>query len=259
MNDAVFMAEALSVSYGGVRALSEFSLEIRPGQLVGLIGPNGAGKTTFIDGATGFTRASGRVLLDGADLSALPPERRARRGLGRTWQSIELFDELTVLENLAVAGGGESLLAGIKTLFSAEPPQRVAVERAVELLGLEELLDQMPSDLSQGQRKVVSVARALAADPRVILLDEPAASLDAFESRELGTHLRQVVDNGMPLLLIDHDMGLVLSVCDYVYVLDFGKLIARGTPDEIRKDPVVIEAYLGASSGEGSLEAAATS
>jgi branched-chain amino acid transport system ATP-binding protein len=255
---SVFAATGLSVSYGGVHALSDFTMSLGEKQLVGLIGPNGAGKTTFIDAASGFARSRGNVFLDGADISKLSPDRRARRGLGRTWQSIELFDELSVLENLTVAASRPPFKTALRDMLSGSPSRTPAVDRAIELLSLQELLEKSPSDLAQGQRKIVGVARALAAEPRVILLDEPAASLDAFESRELGRHLRTVVDAGIPMLLIDHDMGLVLSVCDYVYVLDFGRLIAEGTPQEVRTNPIVVQAYLGRAADDFAQETSGT-
>jgi branched-chain amino acid transport system ATP-binding protein len=222
---AVLRTERLSVSYGGVRALVDVDLAVAEGQLVGLIGPNGAGKTTFIDAAGGFTRSSGSVVLQGKDVSRLPPHRRARRGLARTWQGADLFEDLTVRENLRVAG-----------------PE---VEPALAQLGIEHLADRSADELSQGERKLVGVARALASTPRVVCLDEPAAGLDSDESRDLGARLREIVDGGVALLLVDHDMGLVLSICDHVVVLDFGKVIARGAPEQIRDDQIVIEAYLG--------------
>jgi branched-chain amino acid transport system ATP-binding protein len=229
----VLRASGVSVSFGGLRALVDVGLEVGEGQLVGLIGPNGAGKTTFIDAISGFVRARGRVELDGHDLSPLPPHARARRGLARTWQSIELFDDLTVRENLAVAARGGD-----------------AIDRALELLGIGALADVMATDLSQARRKLVGVARALAAEPRLICLDEPAAGLDANESAELGRRLRRLVDAGTSMLLVDHDMGLVLGVCDDVVVLNFGEVIAHGPPAVVRGDPAVITAYLGSAAAE---------
>jgi branched-chain amino acid transport system ATP-binding protein len=229
----VLRASGVSVSFGGLRALVDVGLEVGEGQLVGLIGPNGAGKTTFIDAISGFVRSRGRVELDGHDLSPLPPHARARRGLARTWQSIELFDDLTVRENLAVAARGAD-----------------AIDRALELLGIGALADVMATDLSQAKRKLVGVARALAAEPRLICLDEPAAGLDANESAELGRRLRRLVDAGTSMLLVDHDMGLVLGVCDDVVVLNFGEVIAHGPPEVVRGDPAVITAYLGSAAAE---------
>jgi branched-chain amino acid transport system ATP-binding protein len=210
-----------------------------------LIGPNGAGKTTFIDAVTGFTPSRGRVWLDGADISKLAPHRRARRGLARTWQSTELFDDLTVAENLAVASrppGAGRLLASV---LSGRPLASADVAAAIALLGLDSLADTFPANLSQGQRKLVGVARALAARPSALCLDEPAAGLDSEESQVLGQRLAEVARGGTATLLIDHDMDLVLTISDYVYVLDFGRLIAQGPPERVREDPAVVQAYLG--------------
>jgi branched-chain amino acid transport system ATP-binding protein len=243
-------ATGISVSFGGVRAVVDVDLEVREGELLGLIGPNGAGKTTFIDAISGFVRYRGRVELAGRDLSGLAPHARARVGLARTWQSIELFDDLTVRENLAVASHHPSVRAAVNEVLSKPVESIEAVDEALERLGLEPLADAMPSDLAQGQRKLVGIARALAARPRLLCLDEPAAGLDTTESEELGLRLREVVNAGTPILLVDHDMGLVLGISDYVVVLEFGKVIARGEPKVVRGDPRVIEAYLGGAAVE---------
>jgi branched-chain amino acid transport system ATP-binding protein len=243
-------ASGISVGFGGVRALVDVDLDVDDGQLVGLIGPNGAGKTTFIDAITGFVSYRGRVRLDRRDLTALPAHARARLGLARTWQSIELFDDLSVRENLAVAAHHPSVWSQITETLSRPFAGTPAIDEALGLLGLEDLANAMPDDLSQAQRKHIGVARALAAKPRLICLDEPAAGLDARESDELGRQLRQVVDGGTSILLVDHDMGLVLGISDYVVVLEFGKVIAHGPPDTVRRDPQVVKAYLGSAAEE---------
>jgi branched-chain amino acid transport system ATP-binding protein len=243
----VLRSSGVSVSFGGVHALQDVGLEVGEGQLVGLIGPNGAGKTTFIDAISGFVRCRGQVELDQRDLTALPPHARARRGLARTWQSIELFEDLTVRENLAVAAHRPSPWHTFRELFSRRDVETPAMGSALDLLGLEPYVDVMATELSQGQRKLVGVARALAAEPRLLCLDEPAAGLGSEESGQLGRHLRAVVDAGTSMLLVDHDMGLVLSVCDRVVVLEFGQVIAAGPPEEVRRDSRVIAAYLGSA------------
>jgi branched-chain amino acid transport system ATP-binding protein len=240
----------LTVRYGGNLALDSVSVSIGEGELVGLIGPNGAGKTTFIDALTGFTRSSGRVELDGVDLSRSKPHQRVRAGLGRTWQGAELYDELTVRENLEVGGHRPTFWQSCREILTGRSNAPAAVQDAAALIGLTDILDRNPDDLSQGQRKSVDVARALTAGSRVLCLDEPAAGLDSDESEQLGRRLKGLVATGTSLLLVDHDMGLVLSVCDRIYVLDLGRVIAEGTPQEIRTSPQVIEAYLGEESAE---------
>jgi branched-chain amino acid transport system ATP-binding protein len=243
------VATGLDVSFGGVHAVHDVSLAVGDGELVGLIGPNGAGKTTTIDALTGFVRHRGRVLIGGRDVSAEPPHRRAAAGLARTWQSLELFDDLTVEENLRVAADRSS--AGSTVLDAVRPGRRRAdddgVAWALELLDLAPVASTYPPALSLGQRKVAAVGRGLAARPSVLLLDEPAAGLDSTESLELGAVLRRVVDGGTSILLVDHDMALVLGVCDRLAVLDFGQVIAEGPPESVRADPRVVAAYLGSS------------
>jgi ABC-type branched-subunit amino acid transport system ATPase component len=227
--------QGLSVHYGGVVAVDEVSFSVTAGQIVGLIGPNGAGKTTLIDALCGFTRYRGHVTLEGATLDGLAPHRRAARGLGRTFQSIDLYEDLSVEENVIV---GQHLARG-------RGPEQLA--SVLTSLGLLAYRDRSVGELSQGQRQLVSIARALAGEPRLLLLDEPAAGLDSSESEWLAARLRDVRDTGVTILLIDHDMSLVLGLCDQLYVLNFGSLIASGSPDHIRVDPSVVDAYLGAA------------
>ena len=250
---AVLSTAGLSVRFGGVRAVDDVDVVVEEGQLVGLIGPNGAGKTTFVDAITGFVRYTGRAELDGRDLAGMSPHARARRGLARTWQSTELFDDLSVRENLMVAAERPSWLALAAELVGRPSGDDTATNQALDVLEIGSLADAMPSELTQGQRKLVGVARAIAMGPRLLCLDEPAAGLDTHESEELGRQLRQIADAGTATLLIDHDMGLVLTICDRIVVLEFGKVIAAGSPDEVRRDPLVVKAYLG-----GAATAAAT-
>ena len=248
---ALLEAVDLSVSFGGLRAVDRVNLTVERGELGGLIGPNGAGKTTLIDAVSGFVPSSGRVVFDGHELAALSPHRRAALGVGRTWQSLELFDDLTVDENLLVATerpGIGSFLLDLVAPRRARP--RAGADFALDVLGIGELADRMPNELSQGQRKLVSAARALAARPALLCMDEPAAGLDTTESAELGQRLRDIVAAGTSVLLVDHDMGLVLGMCDRVYVIEFGRVIASGTPADIQRNQAVIDAYLGGSGGE---------
>ncbi|WP_420452298.1 ABC transporter ATP-binding protein [Ilumatobacter sp.] len=251
---ALLEARGLTVSYGGLHANELVDLDCETGKLVGLIGPNGAGKTTFIDAITGFTHVSaGSVTFDGKDLAGMQPHARARLGLTRTFQSLELFEDLSVRDNLmAVAQPARwhSVVTDVIVPGRFQKPYEEQVDWAMSKMRLGHLADRLPSDLSHGQRKLIGVARALAARPKLVLLDEPAAGLDTAESQLLGNHLREFLSHDMSLFLIDHDMGLVLNVCDYIYVLDFGRIIAHGTPAEVRADPAVIAAYLGESAGE---------
>jgi branched-chain amino acid transport system ATP-binding protein len=244
--------KGLTVTFGGLNANDDVDIEVPEGSFVGLIGPNGAGKTTFIDAITGFVSTSaGTATFDGQPLLELAPHERARRGLVRTFQSLELFEDLSVEDNLYAAADDPrwwEFLADM--VWPTRAGRNEAVERAIKTMELDQYRDALPRDLSHGQRKLVGVARALAAEPKLILLDEPAAGLDTAESQLLGARLRGFLDTGMTVFLIDHDMGLVLSVCDYIYVLDFGRVIAKGTPQEIRENPAVIAAYLGEEAGE---------
>jgi len=249
---ALLEVDDLNVRYGGVHAVSDVRMRVDEGTVVGLIGPNGAGKTSMIDALTGYYRpASGRVRFAGEDITSVRPHRRARRGLARTFQSIELFDDLTVEENLLVASDDVTTVQALIELLLARRQTRGATDWALSVCGLDDVAARSPKDLSHGRRKLVGVARALARRPRLVLMDEPAAGLDTSETEELGRHLRSLPAEGVTVLLIDHDMGLVLSVCDYVYVLDFGRLIAEGTPAQIRENEQVITAYLGTQKGAG--------
>ena len=248
----------MTVTFGGLRAVNGVDFAVNEGSLVGLIGPNGAGKTTFIDGITGFVPTTGRIVFDGQDITHMPVHKRASLGLGRTWQSLELFDDLTVEENLFVAADKQTVKNFLLDMVApSRRRDRASVKVAMEVLGIGDLATKKPNEISQGQRKLVSAARALATRPKLLCMDEPAAGLDTAESLQLGQSIRNIVDSGTSVFLVDHDMGLVLTICDYIYVIEFGSKIAEGTPAEIKRNPRVIEAYLGQSARDN-LENAST-
>ena len=226
--------EHLTVRYGGVVAVDDVSLEVPAERVTGLIGPNGAGKTSLIDAVTGFAPADGRVLIAGDRLDGLPVHARVRRGIARTFQALELYDDLTVEENVSAAIFGAS-----------RRHRRGLVEAALDRVGLSELSERPAGELSQGERQLVSIARACAADPMVLLLDEPAAGLGPRDTVRLGERIRGIAATGTGVLLIDHDISLVLDVCDHIYVLDFGKVLVEGDADTIRNDRAFADAYLG--------------
>jgi branched-chain amino acid transport system ATP-binding protein len=244
----LLQARGLTVTFGGVHAVNGVDLDVKAGELIGLIGPNGAGKTTLIDAVTGFVPLSaGTVALADADITTLTPAARAQRGLVRTFQSLELFEDLTVEDNLRVCvetpRWWDPLVDAVRPRRGSAMPEQVAW--ALDVVGLADVRTQRPSELSHGRRKLVAVARALALRPTLVLLDEPAAGLDTTETARLGEHLRRLPSHGISVLLVDHDMGLVLSTCDRVVVLDVGAVIATGPPEQIRTDDRVIQAYLG--------------
>ncbi|NLA34685.1 MAG: ABC transporter ATP-binding protein [Actinobacteria bacterium] len=249
--------ERLSVHYGGVVALDDVSFDVSEGTIVGLIGPNGAGKTTCLDALTGFQPAThGSVYFDTNDVTSLAPHRRARHGFVRTFQSLDLFDDLTVRQNLDV---GAVTPTWRDTVLDALMPRRrhdAAVDEALELTGIASLAERHTLGLSNGQRHLVALARALVARPRLLLLDEPAAGLDENESATLAATLRRLPERGITVLLVEHDMSLVFGVCDRVHVLDLGRRIASGTAAEVRANPLVVDAYLGTGERHDEPEAA---
>jgi branched-chain amino acid transport system ATP-binding protein len=236
----------LSVSFGGVHAVRDVTFSVPTDSVTGLIGPNGAGKTTTIDALCGFVAARGAISLGGRRLDELAPHERSRAGLARTFQSIELFDDLTVSENLLVAASRGHWWSALADLVAPRRDARhVDIGGVLELVGLEDLADVRPPELSHGRRRLVSVARALASRPSLLLLDEPAAGLDPDETVTFGALLRRLPAEGVGVLLVDHDMSLVLDVCRDLIVLDVGSVIASGPTDVVSRDPAVTAAYLG--------------
>ncbi len=236
----------VSVRYAGVSAIADVTFDVPGGSIVGLIGPNGAGKTTLLDAISGFVSSSGSARLGDVDLGAMPPFHRSRAGVGRTFQSLDLYDDMSVHENVMV---------GTVALDRQVSPEEVTAD-VLDLLGLASIAARPVGELPQGVRQLVSIARALAGRPKVLLLDEPAAGLDANESRWLGTMLQGISDSGVAILLVDHDMALVLEFCDEIRVLDFGALIASGSPSAIRANPSVRTAYLGSTADRPPAEVA---
>lgn len=237
----------LTVRFGGVVANNRVSLKAEAGRITGLIGPNGAGKTTFINAVTGFVPSRGDVAVGGRSMSGAAAYRRRRQGLSRTWQAGELFDSLTVLDNIRVADANSGLRWLAKDLVYRAGRGQENAREILDRIGLAEQADRFPGELSLGQKRLVGVARALAGDPSVLLLDEPAAGLDSSESLQFGRLLQVIAADGLAILLVDHDVQLVLDVADYVYVLDFGTLIAEGVPSEVQRNQAVVDAYLGSS------------
>jgi ABC-type branched-subunit amino acid transport system ATPase component/branched-subunit amino acid ABC-type transport system permease component len=238
----------LRVRYSGVVAVDGVSLTVAPGEVVGLIGSNGSGKTTVIDAITGFTRpAGGRVLLEGRLVNRWSAARRSRAGISRSFQSLELFDELTVYDNLRTAADRRDLLAYITDLVRPATPRFAhEVSAAIEDFELADELDHAAKDLPYSRRRLLAVARAVATEPSILLLDEPAAGLSEDESSELRVLIRQLVERwGMGILIAEHDVDLVMKVCDRIVVLDAGRVISEGAPPEVQTDPAVIAAYLG--------------
>jgi branched-chain amino acid transport system ATP-binding protein len=251
---AALSLERLTVDYGGLRALDDVSIEVGKGRIVGLIGPNGAGKTTLFDAALGLVQlTTGRIQILGEDVTHWPLHRRARLGVGRTFQRLELFGSLSVEDNIIVALESVSSVGSIASEMLRRPSaidvRLRAQDRAKELLalvGLTEHAQARAADLPMGLARILELARALAIEPKLLLLDEPSSGLNENETDDLEDLLRELHrSQNLSILLVEHDMDFVLGLSQEIYVIDFGKLIAHGTPAKIRRDPAVRAAYLG--------------
>jgi branched-chain amino acid transport system ATP-binding protein len=263
MKDAPLLhADGLTRVFAGLRALDDYALELFPREIVGIIGPNGAGKTTAFNLLTGFVRpTSGSLVIGGRKISGARPDQIARLGVARTFQNIRLFRSLSVLDNVLVAvqlHGATALPAVLASLPSFRKRERSLRDEALEwltLLGLHQVAHQRADSLAYGDQRRLEIARAMAARPQVLLLDEPAAGMNASETDALLELIGALRDRyGVAVVLIEHDMRLVMRLCERIQVLNYGRLIASGPPDAVRHDPAVIEAYLG-QGGEETLDA----
>ena len=238
---ALLEVDDVVVQFGGVTAVDEARFSIEPGRVTGLIGPNGAGKTTCFNVITGLQKpTSGHVRYDGRDITSMQPHRRAKRGMARTFQRLEAFGSLTVRDNVRVA---LDIHRGVRGLLQRVPAG--AVEELLERVGIAEYAEERADSIPTGTARLLELARALASEPKLLLLDEPSSGLDESETDDFGDLLRELAGEGRAVLMVEHDMDLVMTVCDEIHVLDFGRVIASGTPGEVRADRRVQEAYLG--------------
>lgn len=252
MSEALLQIGGLTKTFGGLEAVKDVGFEVRRGQIKGLIGPNGAGKTTIFNVITNVLEAdAGSVRYEGRELLGLPPHRIAEAGVARTFQTSRLFDHMTVLENVMVGQhlhGRANMFTAAFRIFGARAEERRYCEMGMQTLekaGLADLAGRHASELPIGQRRLVEVARALASEPGILLMDEPAAGLNMRETDQMGEIIEEIRAGGVTVLLVEHDMSLVMSICEEILVVDRGMRLAEGTPGEIREDPQVLAAYLG--------------
>ena len=240
---ALLEVRGVTVRFGGITAVNDASLSAEPGSITGLIGPNGAGKTTLFNVITGLqSPTSGRVRFKNVDITHSAVDKRAKMGMGRTFQRLEAFGSLTVRENVQVA---REIHAGPRSWFSRRSEKRV--DELIELVGLERYAAQRADSVPTGVARLLEMARALAIEPALLLLDEPSSGLDEAETDAFGHLLQDLARRGTAILMVEHDMDLVMGVCDFIHVLEFGRVIATGTPAQIRADRAVQAAYLGFS------------
>lgn len=253
MATPVLEMQNVEKNFGGVRAIDNFSVMLEPGKIHGLIGPNGAGKTTIFNNITGiYAPDSGKIIFNGTDITGSAPHRVAQLGIGRTFQNIRLFSNLSVLSNVVIASNLDATYNLADAMFKTKKykeREKHLEEKAMDLLdvvGLADKANEQASSLPYGHQRKLEIARAMALDPKLLLLDEPAAGMNPQETLELASFIREIRDHFQKtILLIEHHMDLVMGIADRIYVLDFGKLIAQGTPEEIQSNEHVIDAYLG--------------
>ena len=246
MTNDVLVVDNISVQFGGHIAVNDVSLSVKPGTITGLIGPNGAGKTTLFNVISGLlTPTNGSVHFMGQEITNLAPHKRARLGIGRTFQRLELFNSLSVVDNIRVSIEISNQWGSTRP-YQDDSITKAEINRILDITGLDAVRNTMATEIPTGQARLVELARALILQPKILLLDEPASGQNDQETETFGLLLRKICNSGVSIFLVEHDMALVMNTCDEVNVLDFGCIIAKGSPSEIQEHELVLEAYLGA-------------